>query len=125
MARIVQYKSRKGQFGIQTIKQGNISDAVWKHPIMQTYLKSTGVFGYVGNSQRTLRTDRILMQEFKQAQVPSDIVAEWLTSTSGRHVMDEDTSHMSDVALREHFRKWVSHAALEVAKWRKEKISYR
>lgn len=71
------------------VRQGAIPDNVWNNKDLQEYLEpGRGIFGYVGSFQRSIASDKILMEEMKNAKVRSDQIAKFLMSSDGRHIAD-------------------------------------
>lgn len=71
------------------VRQGGIPNKVWNSPILQEYLKDpTKVFGYVGAFERTMASDKILMEEMEKAHMRVDQIARWMISSDGRHIAD-------------------------------------
>ena len=86
MAHLVGFKGRK-----KYVRQGTISDDVWNE--MKPYRKYPDyTFGYVGSFDRTKKTDKILEKRLKDLGLSTHQVAMYMTSTTGRHLLDSGTS---------------------------------
>jgi hypothetical protein len=83
--------------------QGGLSDEVFNDPYLQKYFKdgkgSKGicVFGYVGNSNRTIDKDKLIEYYLRHnLKWTVEEIGVWLTSSSGRHFCDsyEDANNL-------------------------------
>lgn len=110
MTRLVTF-SRKT--GTSTVRQGGISDGVWFNSFLRKYASSDSPGGYVGSSDRTKDSDRIVERRLREAGLSDEGVAVWMTSTSGRHLGDQLDSPRFD----EHAREYAGRALLELRKW--------
>ena len=100
----------------QVVKQGGISNKVWEEPLLQKYVRGINVFGYVGAHNRTIKSDKILMRELKN--INSDIIADWMTSGTGRHFADGLYLGISENEIRIRVREYTKGIVQDVAIWR-------
>lgn len=73
--------------------QGGFSDIVFKNKILQDYIKPYHPSGYIGHFGRKANLDRYLEKKFLALKPKVeinlvDMLAEWLTSSDGRHFGD-------------------------------------
>lgn len=74
------------------------SQELCNHPNCKEYVKH-GLFGYIGHALRTPNMDEFLEKSFKDNNWNLDYLATWITSSHGRHLLDElyeldETEHM-------------------------------
>ena len=105
----------RNNYKTQIVRQGGLSDAVWKAENLQGYLKNGGVFGYVGNSCRKMWKDRIVEDELRKQGLGARGIAEWITSGDGRHMMDDDYSNPAE--FRKRVQDYTSDAFEKVTVW--------
>jgi hypothetical protein len=74
-------------------------------------------FGYIGNSMRTKARDIEVERQMRLNGMGAGSIAEWLTSTSARHMMDEVEPKWTAEQFSEHIKSWVNEARREVAIW--------
>lgn len=99
--KILEQKKREGYVLHKNYKslvsddyRGGFSEKVFMHPYLSNYIKSNGVFGYIGHSVRKVMLDKYIEKKFlslKPKKLDVDLVlllAIWLTSTDGRHFGD-------------------------------------
>lgn len=98
------------------IRQGGISNEVWNQPQLKNYINGGNVFGYVGHEYRTIRSDKMMMQELKH--VRPDVVAEWMTSGDGRHMADGFYRGIPDSEMRKRIHEYTKNIIEDVAIWR-------
>ena len=72
-------------------QQGGFSPEVWDQPILQDYLQEGGAFGWVGNTARTNKSDKVLEDIMRSYRVSNKKIAEFLISMDGRHIADDTT----------------------------------
>jgi len=74
----------------QIIKKykGGLSLEVIKSRVVQRYCMSDNPCGYIGSSSRTKWHDKVIEVKLREEGLGSEGIGVWLTSTSGRHLMD-------------------------------------
>lgn len=99
------------------IKQGGFSDALWQSRECQQYVTSMGVFGYFGSSYRTIARDQVIEAALKATGLENEGAANWLTSTSARHMMDNVDRHTKLNEFANIVGEGTSDAYVEVTIW--------
>jgi hypothetical protein len=97
------------------VYKGGLSKDVYESFEFQGYIKRGMVFGYIGSSNRSESRDRIVEEELRATGLKGEGIASWMTSTDGRHLMD-DPPHKLE-AFREYVRKYVGNAFKKVVVW--------
>ena len=100
------------------IVQKGLSNEVWNQPRLQNYIKSGGAFGYIGAVNRTLLSDKKIENALRQKGLNDKEIAIWLTSTSGRHLMDEK------LLTEKRAKEYAKHARQELIKWGESENSF-
>ena len=102
----------------QIIKRGGFSDEVWNSYELQNYLKrGLYVFGYIGSCSRTNKRDKILEEALKNEGLGHSGIAVWLTSTDGRHLMDDTYKETSNKDFKKRVSEYVKDAFIRVTIW--------
>lgn len=86
--RVIRQKIKPYEYVQPAIKQGKIPDSIWNNEELQKYVNSPAVFGYIGSSQRTQRTDKILIEAWKELGMTDNQIAEGMSWTTARHMAD-------------------------------------
>lgn len=68
--------------------QGGFSDNVFNSEPLQNYLRGGGVFGWIGNSDRTFYADKLIEKGLRKRGISPSRMSNWITSSSGRHFGD-------------------------------------
>jgi hypothetical protein len=80
-------KEERSKYGPNDFK-GGLSDGVFE--LLRRYIgDGKGVNGYVGHAGRTIETDQKLEREMRRLGLSDEKIAVWMTSTGGRHIMDD------------------------------------
>ncbi len=101
---------------IPPVRQGGIPQGIWEVESLQKYLEDIP-FGYVGNFQRTDERDRILVHALLNNGLSEKEVAAWLTSTSGRHLMDDVDEETSQEQFTKQAEAYAKSAPRELEEW--------
>jgi len=72
------------------VKRLGIPKNVWETSELREYVQQPYVGGYVGARGRTKTGDYKLVRALRKKGLGPKMVATWLTSGSGRHLMDSD-----------------------------------
>lgn len=74
-----------------SIYQGGLSDDLFNSEEIQNYLKNHPyIYGWIGNSStRTAVLDKAIEEGLKQRNLSNEKIANWLTSTDGRHFAEK------------------------------------
>lgn len=107
----------KRALGIHEVSQLGISNGVWKSMIMKRYIPRCCGSGYIGNSKRTKLRDKIVEAALASQGLGTEGIAFWLTSISGRHMMDSVTARTSAKQFSDIVQEATSTAAEDVAIW--------
>lgn len=73
------------------------------------------VGGYIGNSSRSPRRDKILEKILREQGLGAEGIACWLSSTQGRHMMNDDVDTIK--AFEKRARKYTKGAFWSVTIW--------
>lgn len=121
MGRLVRYKS-----GNAIISQGGLPDEIWQHPIARNYtgnkegkrisVTKNIVAGYFGSDNRTKKIDKLVVNQLRKEGLSNTEIAEWLTSTSGRHMMDNPDR----VSILDSLK----YAPDDLDRWKKSELEY-
>ena len=87
------------------------------NPRFFKYAMTGHAFGYIGNSMRTKARDKEVERQMRLNGMGAGSIAEWLTSTSARHMMDEVEPNWTAEQFSEHIKSWVNEAPREIAIW--------
>jgi len=86
--------------------RGSISAAVWHDKGLQSYLKDGGCHGYIGSISRTHKSDIALVTMLNKRKWTPRMIAEFMSSTYGRHFADQlDHKHCSVKYMESFFDK--------------------
>lgn len=99
--------------------QGGLSEGVFLSHEFQRYVSQAGgkfVAGYLGDSTRSAARDRFVELALRRTGLGDNGVACWLTSTAGRHMMD-DVPRGAGSLFKAHVLKWTKNAFREVTIW--------
>lgn len=80
-------------------KQGAIPNGIWQNEDLQEYIHQRYVFGYVGHSFRTIRTDKFVIKAWKRLGMSDIQIAEGITWGAARHMADNFDREQSDEAI--------------------------
>jgi len=95
--------------------KGGLSDEVYYTDTLQGYIHDGYPAGYLGSLGRTAARDRIVEDVLAARGLNDDQIATWLTSTSGRHMMDSPP--VGDYAFRQHVIRDTQSALEDVIIW--------
>jgi hypothetical protein len=98
-------------------KKGGFSDAVYNSRAFQDYIKNPTVAGYIGSSSRTPYIDKYVERKLRSLGMGPNAIAIWLTSTSGRHMMDDVSPKDKVGKLGLKMNESLKSAPLEVVVW--------
>jgi len=73
--------------------------------------------GYIGSVDRTKERDRIVEAALRATGLGAEGVAEWLASSSGRHMMDHAYRGIPRAEFEKLVAKYTKHAFIEVTLW--------
>ena|ERR1700681_1441776 len=96
--------------------QGGFSDNVAWNDQFFDYVKSGHPCGYIGSDNRSKARDRVVELALRLTGLGDRGVSVWLTSGSGRHLMD-DPPRGSGPAFQKHVTDYVSDAFRQVTIW--------
>lgn len=97
--------------------KGGFSDAVWGSHGFQQYATGPGVSGYIGSASRTPQFDQILEKLLTAQGLGPNGIASWLTSTDGRHLMDDVDRNTPPAKFKKRAQEYTKDAARKVAVW--------
>lgn len=97
--------------------KGGLSDLVYNSPHFQDYIKSGHAAGYIGEQTRTKGRDEIVEKALRNQGLNSDGIAFWLTSTSGRHMMDGVTKQTTNEEFEKIVDEYANRAFMQVTVW--------
>ena len=106
----------------KTVTQGGLSHEVWNDQYLKEYVESGIVAGYIGASTRTKRSDVVLERLLRKTGMRVHHIAEWMTSTSGRHMMDDVSKSMDEAELVKEMAPYAKEAPHEMLSWRDREI---
>ena len=95
--------------------QGGFSDNVAWSEQFWSYVKSGHPCGYIGSEGRSKRRDQIVETLLRSQGLKDEGIAFWLTSTSGRHSMDDPPKKVAE--FEAYFLPWAIEAFREVVVW--------
>lgn len=76
--------------------RGSITDDIWYDTELQDYVKRGVVFGYIGSSNRTHKSDISLITFLKMKKWTNRMIAEFMSCRNARHFADQlDHGHNS------------------------------
>src|SRR5579872_1292546 len=96
--------------------QGGFSDNVAWNEDFHRYVSSGHPCGYIGSEGRSKARDRVVEIALKATGLGDRGTAVWLTSTSGRHLMDDPPRGSGD-AFQAYVVDYVSDAFRQVTIW--------
>jgi hypothetical protein len=92
-----------------------LSDAVTATNRYKEYVGASHPGGYYGTSNRTAEIDEMLESALQKQGLGPDSIAEWLGSTSARHLMDDMPESQSGQEKR--IKEYTKNAFVEVSLW--------
>lgn len=101
---------------VQKKFQGGLSEDIVRSEQFQRYVgNGKYVCGYLGTSERTTDRDRVVEEELKRQGLEAEGVALWMTSTDGRHLMDDVPKSLK--SFRKRVQAYVDDAFVKVTIW--------
>jgi hypothetical protein len=99
--------------------QGGFSDEVENSTIFQNYTKRAEFcFGYIGSGSRTDKRDQKIEEYLRNVQdLGNEGISTWLTSTCGRHMMDQVDKNTSMKRFMEIVQAYCAEAFIQVTIW--------
>ena len=98
--------------------QGGFSIDVAGHPTFQKYTSFPWCGGYIGDSNRTRRRDEVVEYIFrKEHGLGAASIADWLTSTSARHMMDDVSKRTTLSEFKKRVLEYSENAFIDLAVW--------
>jgi hypothetical protein len=96
--------------------QGGFSDNVAWCDEFHEYVNSHCIAGYIGSDGRSKARDRVVETVLREVGLGDRGIALWLTSTSGRHLMD-DPPRGSKEAFVKYVIEYTKNAFKDVVVW--------
>jgi len=84
----------------KSVYQGGFSDELFNNDHLQQYLSGPTVFGYIGNFSRKAYLDDAIEAGLRKRNLSLEKIANWLTSTDGRHFADHLGSMEKETQLQ-------------------------
>ena len=105
--------------------QGGLSAPVAAHRRFRKYVRAATYApplrvmpgGYVGSGSRTAARDRVVERALRAEGLGDGGVACWLTSTSGRHLMDDVSRRTTAAEFEKRVADYTAGAFLKIAAW--------
>lgn len=96
--------------------QGGLSDdVIYSYRAIEYLSNNKYAAGYFGATNRSPRRDKIVEKCLREVGLDNNGIAYWLTSTSGRHLMDDPGKNLNE--FKQRVKKYTERAFIEVLIW--------
>jgi len=95
--------------------KGGFSDEVTNSYHWKKYTSSSVIGGYIGTSGRSPRRDQIVEKLLRDQDLGPEAIADWLSSTTARHLLDEPGRNLKEFKKRA--QEYTQDAFLKVLVW--------
>ena len=98
-------------------RKGGFSSFITEHPTFISYCSSEFCCGYFGSRGRRKWKDQMLEERLIQLGLTVDQVVAWMTSTHGRHMMDDGDDLNNRLLFKNHMIEYTKDALEDTTVW--------